>query len=196
VPDIHAVCVFCGSSLGDRPAFAEAAARLGRLLAEEGIAVVYGGAHVGLMGVVADAALEAGGEVRGVIPSGLVALEIAHRGLTDLQVVETMAERKAAMAELADAFVALPGGFGTLEELFEMVTATQVGFHTKPTGLLDVDGFFAPLLAFLDRTVEVGLMKADNRGIVLDDTDPRRLLDRLRAWQPAHEPKWIDPPVP
>jgi uncharacterized protein (TIGR00730 family) len=195
VPDIDAVCVFCGSSLGDRPAFAEAAAGLGRLLAEQGITLVYGGAHVGLMGVIANAALESGGEVHGVIPAGLVALEIAHQGLTELRVVETLAERKAVMAERADAFVALPGGFGTLEELFEMVTATQVGFHTKPTGLLDVDAFFAPLLAFLDRSVEVGLMKADNRRIVLDDDDPRRLLERLREWRPAHQPKWIDPPV-
>jgi uncharacterized protein (TIGR00730 family) len=184
VPAIVRLCVFCGSSLGGRPSYAAAAERFGHLLAEEGIGMVYGGARVGLMGVVADAARSAGGDVIGVIPANLVALEIAHTGLSDLRVVGSLAERKAVMAELSDAFVALPGGFGTLEELFEMVTATQIGVHHKPSGLLDVDGFFHDLLAFLDHTAAEGLLKPDNRRIVMSDPDPRRLLDALRNWSP------------
>jgi uncharacterized protein (TIGR00730 family) len=184
VPAISRLCVFCGSRLGNRPTYADAAERFGRLLAEEGIGMVYGGASVGLMGVVADAARSAGGDVIGVIPTHLVALEIAHTGLSDLRVVGSLAERKAVMAELSDAFVALPGGFGTLEELFEMVTATQIGVHDKPTGLLDVDGYFHDLLAFLDHSTAEGLLNPDNRRIVMSDADPERLLDALRNWSP------------
>lgn len=179
---IERLCVYCGSSLGTDPVFAEAAAALGELIVAEGLTLVYGGASVGLMGVLADTVLAAGGEVIGVIPSWLVESEIAHPGLSELHVVETMHERKRLMAELSDAFVALPGGFGTLEELFEAVTASQVGLHTKPTGLLEVGDFFDSLLAFLDHAVAVDVLRAENRRLLLTASSPRELLDQLRAW--------------
>lgn len=159
--------------------YAAAARELARLLAQRGITVVYGGARVGLMGVLADAALAAGGEVVGVIPADLVAVEIAHEGLTELHVVSSMGERRHRMSELSDAFVTLPGGFGTLEELFGTVTAVQVGAHTKPCGLLNVDGFFNGLLRFLDHAVDEALLRPANRAIVVVDHDPLRLVDRL-----------------
>ena len=182
---VRRVCVYCGSSTGGRPVFATAARSLGRELARRGVGLVYGGAHVGLMGVLADACLAAGGEVVGVIPASLVAVEIAHEGLTELHVVGSMAERKARMNELAHAFVAMPGGFGTLEEFFETVTAVQLGRHAKPCGLLDVDGFFGPLLGFLDHAVEEGLLRPHNRAVVVVDDDPGGLLDRLDRWEPS-----------
>lgn len=173
------ICVFCGSSPGRGDRYTSAAAALGRLLAERGIAVVYGGATVGTMGVVADAALKAGGEVYGVIPRALVDREIAHTGLTELFVVADMHERKARMADLADGFIALPGGAGTLEELFEVWTWAQLGLHTKPLGLLDVDGFYEPLGAMLDHMVEEGFLSAANRDLVAREANPVTLLNRL-----------------
>lgn len=173
------ICVFCGSSAGARPAYARSARALGELLASRGIDVVYGGGAVGLMGELADAALVAGGKVIGVIPDALVAMEVAHDRLTELHVVRSMHERKALMAELSDAFVALPGGLGTLEELFEVLTWAQLGLHPKPCGLVDVEGFYAPLLACLDHAVVEGFVRPENRALVLDDVDPVRLLSRL-----------------
>jgi len=173
------ICVFCGSSPGRGDRYTAAAAGLGRLLAERGIAVVYGGATVGTMGVVADAALKAGGEVYGVIPRALVDREIAHTGLTELFVVADMHERKARMADLADGFIALPGGAGTLEELFEVWTWAQLGLHTKPLGLLDVDGFYEPLATMLDHMVEEGFLSAANRDLVAREANPVTLLNRL-----------------
>src|SRR5215207_8224445 len=163
---MRSVCVFCGSSSGASPAYGEAARALGAHLAREGLTLVYGGASVGTMGVVADAALAAGGRVVGVIPRGLVAREIAHPGLTELVVVDSMHERKAAMADRADAFVALPGGLGTLEELFEVWTWGLLGIHAKPVALLDADGFYDPLLAFLDRAVDEGFVRAAQRAML------------------------------
>jgi uncharacterized protein (TIGR00730 family) len=188
--------VYCGSSTGSRPSFAAAAAGLGRLLADQGIGVVYGGAAVGLMGVVADAALDAGGEVIGVLPDKLFEHEVGHIGLTELHVVDSMHERKALMSQLADAFIALPGGYGTIEEVVEAVTWTQLGIHDKPVGLLDVDGYFDHLLAFLGRAVDDGLLRPDSRALLLDDADPARLLDRLRAVAGDLGPAWTDPPAP
>ena len=173
------ICVFCGSSPGRGDTYRDAAARLGRLLAESGIGVVYGGASVGTMGVVADAALGAGGEVVGVIPQALVDREVAHTGLTDLHVVADMHERKALMAELSDGFIALPGGAGTLEELFEVWTWAQLGLHTKPIGLLDVAGFYEPLAVLLDHMVAEGFLAATNRDLVVRDPDPAALLTAL-----------------
>jgi uncharacterized protein (TIGR00730 family) len=170
------ICVFCGSSPGRGGTYRDAAARLGRLLAERRIGVVYGGASVGTMGVVADAALGAGGEVVGVIPQTLVDREVAHAGLTALHVVADMHERKALMAELSDGFIALPGGAGTLEELFEVWTWAQLGLHTKPIGLLDVAGFYAPLAVMLDHMVDEGFLAAANRDLVVRDPDPVALL--------------------
>jgi uncharacterized protein (TIGR00730 family) len=178
---LQRVCVYCGSSTGRRPVFADAASRLGRLLASEGVGVVYGGASVGLMGLVADAALAAGGEVIGVLPGSLFEREIGHPELTELHLVGSMHERKALMSELADAFVALPGGFGTVEEVVEAVTWTQLGIHDKPVGLLDVDGYWGLLVGFLDRAVDEGLLRPANRALLLHDADPGRLLDRLRG---------------
>jgi hypothetical protein len=176
---VRRICVFCGSSAGARPAYARSARALGELLASRGIDVVYGGGAVGLMGELADAALVAGGKVIGVIPDALVAMEVAHDRLTELHVVRSMHERKALMAELSDAFVALPGGLGTLEELFEVLTWAQLGLHPKPCGLVDVEGFYAPLLACLDHAVVEGFVRPENRALVLDDVDPVRLLSRL-----------------
>jgi uncharacterized protein (TIGR00730 family) len=174
------VTVYLGSSPGRLPEFAEAAAATGRLLAEAGIGLVYGGGAVGLMGVLADAALAAGGEVIGVIPAGLFAAEVAHRGLTRLEVVPSMHQRKARMAELADGFAALPGGLGTLEELFEVLTWQQLGLHGKPVMLLDVGGFWDGLLRFVDDLVEVGFVPPASRERLVTATSPADLVHMLR----------------
>ncbi len=179
------ICVFCGSSVGAPPAYAAAARELGRTLAERGLGIVFGGGKVGLMGVLADAALAAGGEAIGVIPEALVAREIAHNGLTKLHVVRSMHQRKTLMADLADAFIALPGGYGTFEEFFEAVTWTQLGIHEKPCGLLNVDGYYNALLALLDRAVADGFVRAANRSLVLDAPDVPSLLEKLEAFRPA-----------
>jgi uncharacterized protein (TIGR00730 family) len=189
------VCVFCGSSAGGREVYAVAARRLGEALAGRGLGLVYGGGHVGLMGVVADAVLTGGGEVVGVIPQSLVDRELAHRGLTELRVVGTMHQRKALMADLADGFLALPGGFGTADELFEILTWAQLGLHAKPIGLLNTAGFFDPLLAWLDGTVREGFVRPQHRGLLQEAADPDTLLDRLLAHRPpADLPKWIGGP--
>jgi hypothetical protein len=186
------VAVYCGSNLGTDPAYARAAASLGRTLADRGMRLVYGGGHVGLMGAVADAVTQHGAEAHGVITEALRAKEIAHEGLTSLKVVKTMHERKAAIADAADAFVMLPGGFGTFDEFFEVVTWTQLGIHAKPCGILDVAGFFAPLRALLDGAVTAGFVHPAHRDMVIVDDDPARLLDRLAAWTPVTVSKWLD----
>jgi uncharacterized protein (TIGR00730 family) len=190
--DIARLTVYCASSPGGDPAHVALAAELGRGLAARGIALVYGGAHLGLMGAVADAAMAAGGEVHGVMTEALVAKEIAHTGLTRLDVVPTMHERKARMADLGDGFVMLPGGFGTLEEFFEVLTWSQLGIHRKPCAVLDPTGFFAPLLAQVDRAVEERFVRPEHRGLVLATTTVDGLLDDLAAWQPTHDDKWLD----
>jgi len=189
---LNSLCVFCGSNPGASPAYAEAAARLGRTLAGRGLNLVYGGGRVGLMGVVADAALAAGGTVTGVIPEALATRELAHAALSDLQVVGSMHERKARMSELADGFIALPGGIGTLEEWFEVWTWSQLGFQPKPCGLLNVAGYYDHLLAFLDHMTAERFLTDVHRGMAVVDDDPERLLDRLAAWQPPRARKWID----
>ncbi len=191
---MNSICVFCGSSPGNDPAYAEAASTLGRTLAERGTTLVYGGGHVGLMGVVADAALGAGGEVIGVMPRSLVDREIGHTGLTKLHVVQSMHERKARMSELSDGFVALPGGNGTLEEFFEVLTWAQLGEHAKPCGLLNVAGYYDPLLIVFDRMVERAFLKAEHRHLVLTESDPSALLARFEDYQPPRAIKWIDAP--
>jgi hypothetical protein len=186
------LCVFSGSSPGAHPDYAQAAAELGRALAGQGIGVVYGGAHVGLMGTIADAALEAGGEVVGVIPQALVDREIAHTGLSDLHVVGSMHERKAKMADLADGFVALPGGMGTLEELFEVYTWTQLGLHSKPLGLLDVRGYYTQLAAFLDHAVAERFVTAEHREMLVVERRAEAMIEAFRRWRPPVRTKWID----
>jgi hypothetical protein len=173
------ICVFAGSSDGNRPEYREAASALGRELAERGVGLVYGGSARGLMGAAADAALAAGGEAIGVIPEALLGLETYHRDLTELHIVGSMHERKAKMAELADAFIALPGGIGTLEELLEVTTWSKLGIHAKPCGVLNVRGYFDPLGAMLDATVSEGFMAAEYREILIFDPSPTALLDRL-----------------
>ncbi|WP_426571668.1 TIGR00730 family Rossman fold protein [Aquihabitans sp. McL0605] len=190
---IRSVAVFCGSNHGTEPAYAAAAEHLGGLLVERGIGLVYGGGAVGLMGVVADAVLAGGGEVTGVIPQHLWDREVGHIGLSELLIVGSMHERKMAMADRADAFIALPGGVGTLEELFEAITWTQLGIHEKPVGLLDVAGFYAPLLAFLDTTVEQGFLRPGHRQMIVSSTDGTELLDALAAWEPVTTSKWLTP---
>ena len=175
------ICVYTGSRHGSRPEYEQAAEAFGRLLAREGIGLVYGGGRLGLMGVVANAALEAGGEVIGIIPQKLVDLEAAHTGITQLHVVHSMHERKAMMADLADGFVALPGGIGTLEELFEVWAWLHLGYHAKPCGLLNVCGFYDPLIAFLDTIVVEGFLRTSTRAMLLSDDDPERLLGALRT---------------
>ncbi|QJY50955.1 TIGR00730 family Rossman fold protein [Pseudonocardia broussonetiae] len=184
------LCVFCGSNTGRGPRYVDGARRLGRHLAEEGIAVVYGGASVGTMGTLADAALEARGTVIGVIPREQAGQEIAHQGLTELHVVESMHERKAKMVELAGGFIALPGGLGTLEEFAEVLTWSQLGIHSLPTGLLDTDGYYGHFLAFLDHAVIEGFLRQGDRDLVLAGQDPAELLDALRAWAPAGDQQW------
>jgi uncharacterized protein (TIGR00730 family) len=182
--EIRSVCVFCGASPGRGDAYRRAAADLGGTLARRGIRLVFGGGRLGLMGVVADAALAAGGEVVGVIPRGLVDRELAHAGVSKLIVVETLHERKAEMAAHADAFVALPGGLGTLEELAEVLSWAQLDLHAKPIGLLDVDDYFASLASFLDHAVGEEFLTERARGLVLRDSDLDRLLGRFEAWEP------------
>ena len=188
---LQRVCVYCGSSRGADPAYADAAAALGSELVRRGIGLVYGGGSVGLMGIIADTVLAGGGEVIGVIPRFLHRREIMHAGVTDLRVVESMHERKALMAELSDGFAVLPGGIGTFEEMFEAMTWTQLGIHTKPVGLLDVEGFWGPVLELLDRSVADGFLRADVATLPLE-TDPGALLDALAAWSPPQLGKWID----
>ena len=191
-PPLRSVCVFCGSSPGARPGYRAAATGLGAAIAERGLTLVYGGARVGLMGAVADGALARGGEVIGVLPRALVTKEIAHEGLGELRVVDSMHERKRQMADLSDAFVALPGGAGTLEETFEMWTWTQLGVHAKPCGVLDVEAYFAPLLAFLDRAVSERFLRAEHRGMLLVERDAGALLEALARWQAPVVEKWLD----
>ena len=186
------LCVFSGSSPGAHSDYLRAAQELGRALADQDVALVYGGASVGLMGAVADAMLDAGGEAIGVIPQALVEREIAHTGLSDLQVVGSMHERKALMAELADGFVALPGGMGTLEELFEVYTWTQLGLHSKPLGLLDVRGYYDKLVAFLDHTVEERFMTVEHREMLVVEERAEALLEAFRRWRAPVRAKWID----
>jgi uncharacterized protein (TIGR00730 family) len=190
--DLRTVCVYAGSSVGVRPAYAEVASTLGRAIAGSGRRLVFGGGAVGLMGVVADAAMEAGGEVIGVIPRSLDEREIGHRGLTELRVVDSMHERKMTMAELSDAFVALPGGVGTIEELVEVLTWTQLGLHRKPCSLLDIEGYYRPFIAFLDHAEAEGFLRKSHRDLLVAAEDPGELLDRLAAWQPPALPKWLD----
>jgi uncharacterized protein (TIGR00730 family) len=188
------LCVFCGSSAGKRDEYRDSARQLGELLAARGIGIVTGGGHIGLMGVVADAALAGGGEVIGVIPQALVDRELAHGGLTRLEVVASMHGRKAAMADLADGFAALPGGYGTCDELFEILTWAQLGLHTRPVGLLDTAGYFTPMLAWLDHMVAEGFLKAKHRGLLIDARTPEELLNRLLTYRPPEPtPKWIEP---
>jgi uncharacterized protein (TIGR00730 family) len=189
---IKSVLVFCGSSPGARPEYAESASALGRLLAQRGLTLVYGGATVGLMGAVAEGALAAGGEVTGVIPRQLVGREIAHTGLTDLREVTTMHERKALMAELSDAVIALPGGTGTLDELFELFTWSQLGLHRMPIGLLDVAAYWQPLLAMLDHMVAERLLRAEHRSTLLVSADAADLLDQLARYRHEAADKWLD----
>jgi uncharacterized protein (TIGR00730 family) len=189
---VKSICVFCGSRSGEDPAYEAAARSLGETLARTGITLVYGGGHVGLMGVVADAALASGGEAIGVIPRSLVEREIAHKGLTDLRVVGSMHERKALMSELSEGFIALPGGTGTLEEFFEVLTWAQLGEHRKPCGLLNVAGYYDPLLAVFDHMVNRGFLSETNRSIVLVETEPKALLERFEEYHAPQTVKWID----
>lgn len=193
--ELRRVCVFCGSRVGDRPGYAELARDLGSLLAHEGIGLVYGGGSVGLMGVAADAALAAGGEVLGVIPTGLFSTEVAHVGLTELHQVPDMHTRKALMYDLADAFCVLPGGLGTMEELFEAATWNQLGLHgrLKPLVLVDCDGYWEPVVALLDRSVEDGFVKPRWRETILHATAPVDALDQLRRFTPHAEPPVLGP---
>jgi uncharacterized protein (TIGR00730 family) len=177
------ICIFCGSSSGARDCYATAAATLAGFLAEQRIGIVYGGSNRGMMGIVADTALAAGGEVIGVIPESLMGKEVAHTGLSDLRIVNSMHERKALMADLADAFIAMPGGYGTLDEFCEILTWAQLGLHTKPCGLLNVAGFFDPLLAAFDHAVAEQFLNPAHRQLVISDPDPESLVTRLR--QPA-----------
>ena len=187
------VCVFCGSSSGQGDVYKTAARLLGQTLARAGITVVYGGARVGLMGVLADAALGAGGEVIGVIPKSLQEREISHAGLTDLRVVGSMHERKALMANLSDGFIAMPGGAGTLEEFFEVWTWAQLGEHTKPSGLLNVEGYYDPMLTFLDHMVVQGFLSEKHRDMILVEGEPDRMLEALSNYRPPDTPKWLGP---
>ena len=186
------IAVYCGSNKGARPEYAAAAQALGALLARERIELVYGGGSVGLMGLVADAALAHGGHVIGVIPQKLNLREIIHHGLPDLRIVKDMHERKALMAELADGFIALPGGYGTFEEFFEVLAWSQLGWHTKPFGLLDIAGFYSPLMKFLDHTREEGFIRPQHHALVLVESDVEKILQRMKDFRPPSEVKWVN----
>ena len=186
------ICVFCGSSAGYSGTYRAAAVELGRFLTEQGLGLVYGGGRVGLMGVVADAVLAHGGQVIGVIPQPMVSREIWHSGLTELRIVPSMHARKSLMAELADAFIALPGGFGTFEEFCEMITWSQLGRHRKPCGLLNVAGYYDPLLQMFDHAVAEGFLKRENRELVLASPSCQELLEKMQAFEPVMVRKWIE----
>ena len=185
------ICVYCGSSTGNHPEYADAARQLARLLAERGIEIVYGAGNVGIMGVLADAMLEAGGRIIGVIPGALMDLELGHSGLTEMHVVESMHDRKAMMEELSDGFIALPGGFGTFEEILEVTTWAQLGMHEKPCALLNVEGYYDNLIAMLDRAVADEFLKPIFRSMIMVDNDPVKILERFDSYEPPHVRKWI-----
>lgn len=189
---IQALCVFCGANYGKRPAYREAARRVGELLAQHRITLVYGGGNVGLMGAVADGCLGAGGRVVGVIPQALAEKEIAHPGLTEMHVVGSMHERKALMADLSDAFLTLPGGFGTWDEFCEALTWSQLGLQKKACAFLNVEGYYDALLAMAERAAEDGFIRPEHRELLLVDTDPERIIDRLQSYEVPYVPKWVD----
>ena len=189
---IRSLCVFCGANHGKRPAYRAAAQRLGELLARRGITLVYGGGNVGLMGTVADACLAAGGRVIGVIPRALADKEIAHTGLTEMHVVASMHERKALMADFSDAFISLPGGFGTWDEFCEALTWSQLGLQKKACAFLNVEGYYDALFALAERAADDGFIRAEHRQLLLVETDPERLLDRLETFEVPYVPKWVD----
>lgn len=188
------VCVFCGSNAGIRPEYGIAAQELAAVLARRGLGLVYGGGNVGLMGIIAESMLRAGGEVIGVIPQSLVAKELAHHGVTELRIVDTMHQRKALMNELSDAFIALPGGFGTLDEFFEILTWSQLGIHGKPSGLLNVSGYFDSLLAMLDHAVTERFLRPAHRELVIADIDAKSLVQRLGSLSPVQAGKRANAP--
>jgi uncharacterized protein (TIGR00730 family) len=190
---MQSVCVFCGSCVGNDPAFPQAAAALGRALVEHAITLIYGGGNIGLMGVIADHVLAGGGRVIGVIPKMLVDKELAHHGVTELRIVGSMHERKALMADLAEGFIALPGGYGTIEEFSEVLTWSQLGLHAKPLGMLNVSGYYDHFLRFLDHAVEVALLRPEHRRLVLEAENAEVLLRRMLDWRAAPMPKWIQP---
>jgi hypothetical protein len=191
---VSRVCVFCGSSTGKHPGYKLAAQSFGRALVRRGKGLVYGGGRVGLMGVIADTVLEAGGEVYGVLPEALATLEVGHEGLTELFLVPNMHARKAKMAELSDAFVAMPGGYGTLEELFEVVTWAQLGLHDKPIALLNVAGYFDGLLGCIDSAVAEGFIRPEQRRVLMSGSEPDALLDALERFEPVEREKWLRKP--
>ena len=188
------ICIFCGSSSGTREVYRQAAQTVGRLLCGRGIELVYGGGHVGLMGIVADACLNEGGRVIGVIPQALADREVAHTGLTELRIVSSMHERKALMADLSDAFISLPGGYGTWEEFFEVLTWSQLGIQRKACGVLNVDGYYDPLLEMADRALSEGFLRDVHRDLLLSDSDPGRLVDRLSNYAVPAVDKWSSRP--
>ena len=191
--NVKRICVFCGSSPGVRPEYADAARAMGRALVEQGMGLVYGGGRVGLMGIVADAVMQAGGEAVGVIPEALMRREVGHTALTELHVVASMHERKALMADLSDGFVAMPGGYGTFEEFCEVITWSQLGIHPKPCGLLNAAGYYDALLAMFDHGVAEGFIRPQHRALVLTEADPGRLIERMRGFVPPDAEKWITP---
>ncbi len=189
---MKSITVFCGSSTGFRPEYAEAAKDLARQLVKQNIRLVYGGGNVGLMGIIADEVMKSGGEVIGIIPESLEKKEVGHRNITELRVVSSMHQRKALMAELADGFIAMPGGIGTFEEFFEILTWAQLGFHDKPCGLLNVANYYDGLLSLCDNAVNEGFLRSIHRQLILDDSDSVALLEKLRCYKPQIIEKWID----
>ncbi len=192
---MESICVFCGSNSGNAPEYVELTTQLGEVLAHNRIRLVYGGARVGLMGILADAMVAKGGEIVGVIPKNLVSKEVAHTGINDLRIVDSMHERKALMAELAEAFIALPGGLGTFEEFFEMLTWSQLGLHKKPIGLLNIRNYYSPLLQLIEVGVKEQFIPEEHRKLVLDAEDPETLLKRFSTYKPIEVEKWIKRPL-
>ncbi|GAC1318858.1 MAG: TIGR00730 family Rossman fold protein [Collimonas sp.] len=189
---MKSLCIYCGSSPGATPVYAQAARELAQAMVEQNIALVYGGGNVGLMGIIADEVMRLGGQATGVIPEALLKKELGHNGLTQLHIVKDMHERKAMMADLSDGFIAMPGGVGTLEELFEVFTWAQLGFHQKPIGLLNVDGFYDGLLQFIQHMVSQRFLKGEQAEILIAEARPADLLQRFRSFVPHHVPKWLD----